>query len=92
MTRVRIGILLIILSWLPIAQAVIIIAHHTKHLTSSEVASEVRLGIWAVQIVIGLIGVWLVGKAAVAAAKTDGWKHLPASLWRLFRSGVSSGH
>ena len=90
MARVRIGLLLIVFSWLPIAQAVIVIAHHAGRLLSANVATQVRLGIWAVQIVVGLIGVWLVGKVAVSAAKTDGWKRTPANVWRLFRSGASS--
>lgn len=87
MARVRIGILLIIFSWLPIAQVVIGIAHHAGNLSSVDAANEVRFGIWAAQTVIGLGGVWLVGKVAVTAAKTDGWKHIPANLWHVFRYG-----
>lgn len=92
MARVRIGIFLIIFSWIPIAQAAIIYARHEGHLTNADTANKVRLGIWAVQIAIGLVGVWLVGKIAVTAAKTEGWKHMPANLWRLFRSGANNRH
>ena len=91
MARVRIGLLLIVFSWLPLAQALINIAHHAGHLTSVDASDKVRIAIWAVQIVIGLIGVWLVGKVAVRAAKTDGWKHTPFNLWRLFRSSAGNG-
>ncbi len=89
MARVRIGILLIVLSWLPIAQVVLYFAHHAGHLTSGSASNKLRLEIWAIQVVIGLIGAWLVGKIAATAAKTDGWKRIPANLWQLFRYGDS---
>lgn len=89
MTRLRVGVLLIILSWLPFAQVLLWIAHDSQHLTSQQASTAWRLAIWSVQILIGLIGVWLAGKLAVASIRRNGWKRAPAELWHLLRSGSS---
>ena len=87
MRKVRIGILLIILSWLPVAQVVLYVAHNHNHLKSGDRSQEFRLLIWGLQFVIGLIGLWLVGKLAVESARRDGWRQVPKNLWRLFSVG-----
>jgi len=84
MSRLRLGVLLIIISWFPFAQIFLWIAHNNDHLTGESASQKFRLCVWAVQIVIGFVGVWLVGRLAVDAAKKDGWKKTPANLWRLF--------
>jgi len=83
--RLRLGVLLVVLSWLPIAQLVISVASHNGTLTSDESADRVRLVIWGVQILVGLVGVWLAGRPAVEIVRSAGWKRAPANLWRLFR-------
>jgi hypothetical protein len=87
MKRLRLGILLIIISWLPIAQTVLWIAHDNGKLKSEHQSNQVRLLIWAVQIFIGFIGLWLAGKVAIATTKQDGLKKTPSNLWQLFRHG-----
>jgi hypothetical protein len=87
MKRLRLGILLIIVSWLPIAQVGIWVAHNNGRLISGDASNEFRLAIWGVQIMIGFVGLWLAGKVAVESAKHDGWKNTPSNLWRLFRHG-----
>jgi hypothetical protein len=87
MKRIRLGILLIVVSWLPIAQLILTIAHHYHHLTDDHQSQVLRLIIWGLQIIIGLIGLWLVGKLAAEAARTDGWKHVPRNMWQLFKAG-----
>jgi len=90
MKKLRLGILLIIISWLPFAQLFIWVAHNNGKLTSSDAADKFRLAVWGVQIVIGLVGLWLVGELAIKSAKEEGWKRTPANMWRLFRYGPSS--
>ena len=90
MLRVRLGIILIVLSWVPFAQVFIYIAHNNNKLMSEDSANEFRLVMWCVQIAIGLVGLWLVGKVAIQMAKQDGWKKTPAKIWHLFRSGDQS--
>ncbi len=86
MKRLRAGVILIILSWLPFAQVLIYIAHNNNKLASQDATSEFRLMVWGVQILIGLIGLWLVGGLAVQQVKAAGWRHTPARLWKLFWS------
>jgi hypothetical protein len=87
MKRLRVGILLIIISWLPIAQVILIIAHNNQKLTTEHASSELRLWVWGIQILIGFIGVWLAGKVAIASTRQHGLKRAPAELWHLFRHG-----
>jgi len=85
--RLRVGILLIVLSWLPFAQVLIYIAQHNGKLTTSSSADTFRLVVWGIQIAVGLVGVALVGKLAVDEAKKAGWRKTPRRLWQLFRYG-----
>jgi hypothetical protein len=82
--RLRVGIGLVILSWLPIAQVVIWIGG----LDGSD-ADETRLGIWGVQVLIGLVGLAVAGVAAKDAVKSAGWRRLPRTLWHMFWTGHS---
>lgn len=84
--RLRLGIILILLSWFPFAQIVIYIAHSNGNLTSDKNAQLVRLIIWLIQIAVGLIGVWLAGPIAIQTAKQAGWRQTPKKLWLLFRN------
>jgi hypothetical protein len=85
--RLRLGIFLFILSWLPIAQIILAIAHDHGKWTSDHASQVCRLIVWTIQFIIGLIGVWLAGQVAIKAAKQDGWRHSPKKLWHLFWSG-----
>ena len=85
--RLRLGILLMALSWFPFAQILIYIAQHNGKLTSPSAANEFRLIVWGIQVVVGLVGVAFVGKLAVEEAKKAGWRKTPRRLWQLFRYG-----
>ena len=85
--RLRVGILLIVLSWFPFAQILIYIAHNNGKLTSESSSNTFRLVVWGIQVVVGLVGVALVGKLAVEEAKKTGWRNTPRRLWELFRYG-----
>ena len=86
--RLRVGVLLIVLSWFPFAQITIHIARSNGHLTSDTSATAFRLAVWGIQIVVGLVGVWLVGKLAFEEAKRTGWRGTPRHLWQLFVHGA----
>jgi len=85
--RLRVGMLLIVLSWFPFAQIMIHVAHTKGMLTSDKSTTAFRLVVWGIQIVVGLVGVWLVGRVAVEEAKRSGWRRTPGRLWRLFLRG-----
>jgi hypothetical protein len=88
--RLRLGILLIVLSWFPFAQILIWVLQEHGRLTSDGSAASFRLFVWGIQIVIGLVGVVLVGKLTFAEAKETGWRRTPKHLWRLFWRGADS--
>ena len=92
MKRLRIGILLIIISWLPFAQLFISIGQRNGYLQDSHSVDVFRLSVWGVQIAIGLIGLWLVGNQAAQEAKSKGWRKVPGLLWELFWHGTSPDH
>jgi hypothetical protein len=89
--RLRVGVLLIVLSWFPFAQITITIARSNGNLTSNSSASAFRLAVWGIQIVVGLVGVWLVGKLAIDEARRTGWRRTPRHLWQLFVHGSQTG-
>lgn len=87
LVRLRLGILLIILSWFPFAQILISVLRNHGHLTSDRSATSLRLVIWGIQIVVGLVGVLLAGRVTIEEAKRTGWRRTPRHLWRLFWRG-----
>lgn len=87
MRRVRTGIILIVVSWLPFAQLFLWIAHNNGKLSSHDASDKFRLAVWGIQFLIGFVGLWLVGKSAIAIAKEAGWKNMPKRMWHLFRYG-----
>jgi hypothetical protein len=91
--RLRVGVLLFVLSWLPFPQVVISIMdlHGPR-------AFEVRSIGWVVEALVGLLGLLLAGAAAKSAVHRVGWRGLPKTLWIMFRTGrvpagpVANGH
>lgn len=86
--RIRLGVGLVVLSWVPFAQIVIAIGS-----LSGSHAQEVRVAIWSVQVVVGLIGVAIAGKPTIDIVKQVGWRRAPRTVWRLLwhaDTGVST--
>jgi hypothetical protein len=78
------GILLILLSWFPFAQILISVLRDNDRLTSDSAATGLRLIVWGIQIVVGLVGLLLAGKVTIDEAKRSGWRRTPGRLWRVF--------
>ena len=72
--RLRLGIVLWLLSWVPIP---ILLG----------ISGIGRYVIWGVQIVVGLIGLALAGSAFFEAVRQLGWKRAPAALGRALLHG-----
>jgi hypothetical protein len=79
--RIRLGLSLVIASWLPIAQIAIWVTS-----ASGSQADRIRAVVWSVQVVIGLIGAAVAGAETVRIAKSVGWRRAPAVVWGLLRS------
>lgn len=87
MKRLRTGIILILISWVPIAQIGLAIAHNHNLIMGDQASQEFRVTVWGIQIFIGLVGVGLAGRVAIDEAKQEGWKHTPSAIWKLFWQG-----
>jgi hypothetical protein len=88
--RLRVGIVLILLSWFPFAQILIAVLHNHGRLTSDDATNEFRLIVWGIQIVVGLVGLLLAGKVTIDEAKRTGWRRTPGRLWNLFWRGAEA--
>jgi hypothetical protein len=75
--RLRIGIVLWLMSWVPFA--VIVGADSAQ-----------RAAIWTAQVVIGILGLGLAGTAFATMVKTVGWRHAPAAAWRTLLHGQTA--
>lgn len=89
MFRLRLGIVLVALSWFPFAQIGIWIAHNHNMLTTPESTNLFRAVVWGLQVFIGIIGWWVAGEIAVRTAKSVGWRQTPKKLWVLFLGKAS---
>jgi hypothetical protein len=72
--RLRIGVTLWILSWVPYG---VILDLSGVWLTVS----------WGVEILLGITGLALAGTEFADAIKEHGWKHAPSVAWHAFREG-----
>jgi len=75
--RLRIGIVLWLMSWVPFA--VIVGADGAE-----------RAAIWTAQVVIGILGLAIAGTAFATMVKTVGWRHAPGAAWRTLLHGQSA--
>jgi hypothetical protein len=83
--RIRIGVSLVILSWIPIAQVVIAVGS-----LSGSGADKVRLTIWSIQVGIGLAGVAIAGRPTIDIVKRVGWRRAPRVVWGLLWRGEAA--
>lgn len=74
--RLRAGVSLWIVSWLPVAQVI-------------GASKEQRLVIWGIQVVIGILGLALAGVAFAEAVKVKGWRGAPGVAWQAIVHGTS---
>jgi hypothetical protein len=85
-TRIRIGVALIFLWWIPfwLVTGLIIKAddiHKAAHQRNVLIATIV------IQSILGIIGAFLVGKTMVSHMKHQKFRKFPKIAWQLFKSG-----
>ena len=85
--RLRVGIIIWILSWMPLPTLIVHTLHDNGHIQSDQATSLTYAVLWGIQIIIGLCGLWLAGKETLTLAKADGWRALPKKLWWLIWRG-----
>jgi hypothetical protein len=67
--RLRIGVVLWLLSWIPFAILV-------------GATGSARLLIWTVQVIVGIVGLAIAGTVFAATVRSVGWRHAPPVVWR----------
>jgi hypothetical protein len=82
--RVRLGLGLFIISWLPLAQFVIAAVD-----LEGGGAQVLRAVIWGIQAIIGLIGLFIAGRPVAAVVRRSGWRQTPRVVWRMLLSGTA---
>ena len=81
------GIVLMLLSWIPaplIVQGLIALPSSTP---SSSAAHTLTVIVWTCEISIGLLGVWLAGKETATLMRSVGWRRTPRVVWNVFAHG-----
>lgn len=85
--RLRLGVVLFICWWLPVYVLVPSFCV-ALNITTSEGRSKVLLSVLAVQTLIGVIGLLVIGRQIMGILRHTKPRHLPAALWRLFWKGA----
>jgi hypothetical protein len=80
--RLRLGVLLIGIWWIPIWLLAPVVAH-----LAHQPVGSVTLTIAIVQTVIGLVGVLLAGRQAAKIVRHTGIRAVPAKIWRVLWTG-----
>jgi hypothetical protein len=79
--KVRFGILLWVISYLPIPVVIVGILHNSGKLTDPKQSSTFIAVMWGIQLLIGWIGLFVAGKEAIGLVRKQGMKKLPKNLW-----------
>ncbi|HSW79425.1 MAG TPA: hypothetical protein VLG47_01485 [Candidatus Saccharimonadales bacterium] len=79
--RVRFGIILWVISYLPFPVIVVDVLHNNGMLSDAKQTSMFIAVMWGLQILIGLIGLYIAGKEAIGLVRDQGVKKLPKNLW-----------
>lgn len=83
--RLRLGVLLIGIWWIPIWLLAPIVAH-----LADQPVGSVTIAIAIVQTIIGLIGALLAGRQAAKIVRHTGFRAVPGKIWRVLWTGKMS--
>jgi hypothetical protein len=86
-TRLRIGIIVWVFSYLPFPFVLLYIEQQNGNYTTTEEASQFLAVCYAIQFGIGFIGLFIAGKEAIKMVKSDGWKAAPKKVWQVVIHG-----
>jgi hypothetical protein len=86
-TRLRIGILLFVLWWLPVYLAVPAVAAALGDTGNAEAVKRIAIVIIGAQSIIGLAGVILMGKEFALMLKRVKYRKMPGTIWRILWTG-----
>jgi hypothetical protein len=85
--RLRLGIGLWFLSWLPLPPLILATGQHYGLWSTPQAASHFLVVAWTIQITIGL---FIAGKEAIGLVKESGFKAVPGKVWHIMFSKTSN--
>lgn len=85
--RLRIGVLLILLWWIPFWAMSPYISQALGYSSDSHATAVITTIIMIVQTVVGFIGMYFCGKQVSLVVKKSPRKQVPAKIWQIFRYG-----
>jgi hypothetical protein len=89
-TRIRLGVLMVLFSWTPVASILTTMLGVFGADLSSEQIQNLHYACWAIQVPVGWSGVFVAGKETIDLAQSRGWRHVPRAMWALLRSPGST--
>jgi hypothetical protein len=87
MFRIRLGVILFIISWLPFEPLVVILAHRHHVADGWRLSTIALIILWIVQFIIGLIGIYFIGRELMKESRRYGYKRAIVNLWYIFLHG-----
>ena len=85
--RIRIGVVLMLASWIPAPLVVDVIVSLMSSVPSSSTQHTITAIAWTCEVLIGLVGVWLAGAESVSVMKSVGWRQTPKVVWGILVHG-----
>ncbi len=79
--RVRIGLTLWVISYIPFPVIILDHLHKNGQINDPKNSSTFLAVSWGLQILIGLLGLYIAGKEAIGMVRDKGLKKLPKNLW-----------
>lgn len=89
-TRVRLGIALFVLWWLPVYLAVPAVVELFGEANNAHARRLIAIGIVTLQTIAGLAGLYLLGKELAVKLRTVRLRRMPVIVWRIVKSGQTT--
>jgi hypothetical protein len=85
--RLRLGVLLFVVWWIPLYLAIPAVVAALGEQGNHHATAVITVSIVALQTVVGLLGLWLLGKQLALTIKRVSYRRLPMVIWRSVWSG-----
>jgi hypothetical protein len=85
--RIRLGVVLMLLSWVPAPLVVHVIVDLMSSPPSASVQHTMTALAWICEVLIGLVGAWLAGAEALSVMRSVGWRQTPSAVWGVLVHG-----
>lgn len=85
--RLRIGILIWVISYMPFPVVILAIEHSMGNFTTPTESGKFLFISYLIQFLIGFVGLFMAGSETIKLIKHSGWRPLPRNLIRVVLHG-----